>query len=47
MALSYNGTNIPSSGNVIFNGTNCKTVSCNGTEVWRKEATIYPGITCC
>lgn len=44
MALSYNGTNIPSSGNVIFNGTNCKTVSCNGTEVWRKEATIYPGI---
>lgn len=44
MVLSYNGTNIPSSGNVIFNGTNCKTVSCNGTEVWRKEATIYPGI---
>lgn len=44
MALSYNGTNIPSSGNVIFNGTNCKTVSYNGTEVWRKEATIYPGI---
>ena len=44
MALSYNGTNIPSSGNVIFNGTNCKTVSCNGTEVWRKEATVYPGV---
>ena len=43
MALSYNGTNIPSSGNVIFNGTNCKTVGCNGTEVWRKEATVYPG----
>lgn len=44
MALSYNGTNIPPSGNVIFNGTNCKTVSCNGTEVWRKEANVYPGV---
>lgn len=44
MALSFNGTNIPGSGNVIYNGTYCKTVAQNGTEVWRKEATIYPGI---
>lgn len=44
MALSFNGTNIPSSGNVIFNGTYCKTVSCNNVEVWKKEYTIYPGI---
>lgn len=44
MALSFNGTNIPSSGNVIFNGTYCKTVSCNNVEVWKKEYTIYPGV---
>lgn len=31
MALSYNGTNIPSSGNVIFNGTYCSTVTHNNT----------------
>lgn len=43
MALSFNGTNIPSSGNVIFNGTYCKTVSCNNVEVWKKEYTVYPG----
>lgn len=43
MALSFNGTNIPGSGNVTYNGTSCKTVSCNGTQVWKKEATIYPG----
>lgn len=44
MALSFNGTNIPSSGNVIFNGTYCKTVSCNNVEVWKKEYTVYPGV---
>lgn len=43
MALSFNGTNIHSSGNVIFNGTYCKTVSCNNVEVWKKEYTVYPG----
>lgn len=43
MALSFNGTNIPGSGNVIYNGTYCKTVAQNGAEVWRKEATVYPG----
>lgn len=43
MALSFNGTNIPSSGNVIFNGTYCKTVSYNNVEVWKKEYTVYPG----
>lgn len=43
MALSFNNTNIPSSGNVIFNGTYCKTVSCNNVEVWKKEYTVYPG----
>ncbi len=43
MALSFNDTNIPSSGNVIFNGTYCKTVSCNNVEVWKKEYTVYPG----
>lgn len=41
MALSFNGTNIPSSGNVIFNGTYCKTVSCNNVEVWKKENILY------
>lgn len=44
MALSFNGTNVPQSGNVIFNGTYCKTVTYNGTEVWKKEYTIYPGV---
>ena len=44
MALSYNGTNIPSSGNVIFNGTYCSTVTHNNTLVWQKEKTVYPGI---
>lgn len=44
MALSFNGTNIPSSGNVIFNGTNCSTVRHNNTLVWQKEKTVYPGI---
>lgn len=43
MALSFNGTNVPPSGNVIFNGTYCKTVTYNGTEVWKKEYTVYPG----
>lgn len=43
MALSFNGTNVPQSGNVIFNGTYCKTVTYNGTEVWKKEYTVYPG----
>lgn len=43
MALSFNNTNIPPSGNVIFNGTHCKTVTYNGTEVWKKEYTVYPG----
>lgn len=43
MALSFNGTNVPSSGNVILNGTYCKTVSCNNVEVWKKEYTVYPG----
>ena len=43
MALSFNNTNIPPSGNVIFNGTYCKTVTYNGTEVWKKEYTVYPG----
>lgn len=43
MALWFNGTNVPPSGNVIFNGTYCKTVTCNGTEVWKKEYTVYPG----
>lgn len=37
MALSFNNTNIPPSGNVIFNGTHCKTVTYNGTEVWKKN----------
>lgn len=44
MALSYNGTNIPSSGNVIFNGTYCSTVTHNNTLVWQKEFTVYPGV---
>ena len=44
MALSFNGTNVPPSGNVIFNGTYCKTVTYNGTEVWKKEYTVYPGV---
>lgn len=44
MALSFNGTNVPQSGNVIFNGTYCKTVTYNGTEVWKKEYTVYPGV---
>jgi hypothetical protein len=35
MALSFNGTNIPVSSNVNYNGTNCSTVSCNGTQVWK------------
>lgn len=43
MALSFNNTNIPPSGNVIFNGTHCKTVTYNGTAVWKKEYTVYPG----
>lgn len=43
MALSFNNTNIPPSGNVIFNGTYCKTVSCNNVEVWKKEPIVYPG----
>lgn len=43
MALWFNGTNVPPSGNVIFNGTYCKTVTYNGTEVWKKEYTVYPG----
>lgn len=43
MALLFNGTNVPPSGNVIFNGTYCKTVTYNGTEVWKKEYTVYPG----
>ncbi len=43
MALSFNNTNVPPSGNVIFNGTYCKTVTYNGTEVWKKEYTVYPG----
>lgn len=43
MALSFNNTNIPPSGNVIFNGTYCKSVTYNGTEVWKKEYTVYPG----
>lgn len=33
MALSFNGTNIQGSGNVIYNGTYCKTVAQNGTQV--------------
>lgn len=36
MALSFNGTNIPVSGNVTYNGTGCSTVSCNGTQVWKR-----------
>lgn len=44
MALSFNGINIPGSGNVIYNGTYCKTVAQNGTQVWRKEGTVYPGV---
>lgn len=44
MALSFNGANIPVSGNVTYNETGCSTVSCNGIQVWRKEATIYPGV---
>ena len=41
MALSFNGTNIPGSGNVTYNGTSCKTVSCNGTQVWKKENVLF------
>lgn len=41
MALSFNGTNIPGSGNVIYNGTYCKTVAQNGTQVWKKENVLF------
>jgi hypothetical protein len=41
MALWFNGTNIPGSGNVTYNGTGCKTVSCNGTQVWKKENVLF------
>lgn len=36
MALWFNGTNIPGSGNVIYNGTYCDTVNCNGVQVWKR-----------
>lgn len=45
MALSFNGTNVPSSGNVIYNGTYCDTVNHNGVQVWKKEFQAFPGNT--
>lgn len=45
MALWFNGTNIPGSGNVIYNGTYCDTVNCNGVQVWKKELQAFPGNT--
>ena len=36
MALIFNGTTIPETGNIVYNGTNVKTVIYNGVTVWRK-----------
>ena len=31
----------PEVANVTYNGTSCKTVSCNGTQVWKKENVLF------
>ena len=45
MALTVNGTAIPSSGKVIYNGTSLKQVNFGGTKVWNsaveKQYSIY------
>jgi len=43
MPLIFNGNSIPGSGAVIENGVSLSSLKANNVEVWKKQATIYPG----
>lgn len=41
MALTINGTSIPSSGKVVCNGTSLKQLNIGGTKVWQNNMYLY------
>ena len=43
MPLIFNGNSIPGNGAVIENGVSLSSLKANNVEVWKKQATIYPG----
>ena len=43
MALKFNGTDVPQSGEVRFNNTALAAVKMGATEVWKRQKTVYPG----
>ena len=43
MALKFNGTDVPQSGEVRFNNTALSSVKMGSTEVWKRQKTVYPG----
>lgn len=44
MALKFNGTDVPQSGEVRFNNTALAAVKMGATEVWKRQKTVYPGV---
>lgn len=44
MGIFFNNTNVPSSASVNINNQSSQQVFFNNTLVWKKQATVYPGV---
>lgn len=45
MALVFNNVTVPQSGEVRFNNTALSSVKMGSTEVWKRQKTVYPGVS--